>query len=123
MSIIDFLQTRTGQNLVAVLITIIIGLAFLRNRSKRKKQAASVPSAQWTISQRYMYLNAVIISCTSLEELHQVKKLVKGFARETFSELPTIKERHRYTSRLLESYYSKETSFTQIADKVALCAN
>jgi len=122
MSIIEFFQTRTGQNLVAVATIITIGLVFLRNRSKRK-QTLRVPSAQWTISQRYMYLNAVILSCTSLEELHQVKKLVKGFARETFSELPTLKERHRYTSRLLESYYSKETSFTQVSDKVALCAN
>lgn len=122
MSIIDFIQTRTGQNLVAVLITIMIGLAFLRRRAKGKT-GTHTPSALWTISQRYMYLNAVILSCTSLEELQQVKKLVKGFARETFSELPTLKERHRYTSRLLESYYSKETSFTQIADNVALCAN
>lgn len=122
MSIIEFFQTHIGQNLVAVATIITIGLVFLRNRSKRK-QTPRVPSAKWTISQRYMYLNALILSCTSLEELHQVKKLVKGFARETFSELPTLKERHRYTSRLLESYYSKETSFTQLADKVALCAN
>jgi hypothetical protein len=124
MWIIEFLQTRTGQNAVAFSTVMLIGLAFFfRLHPFKKRKRRSTPKAVWTISQRYMYLNSLILTSTTLAELQQAQQFVNGFYRETFRDTVTLAVRKRYNSRLLEAYYNKEISLTQIPAKVAVCAN
>jgi hypothetical protein len=123
MWIIEFLQTRTGQNAVAFFTVMTLGLAFFFNLHPFKRKRRSVPQAVWTISQRYMYLNSLILTSTALAELQQAQQFVNGFYRETFRDTVTLAVRKRYNSRLLEAYYNKEISLTQIPAKVAMCAN
>jgi len=110
MSIINFLQTREGQNMVAITTTLLIGFAFILGLHpfKSKNKQRTTPSAQWDIESYYMYVKALIASSLTLEQLFDNQPSMKGFFSKPFSGNNTHKERIKYYNRILEVYCQKE---------------
>ncbi len=104
----EFYQSPEFLNAVAACTIALIGILFIIGMHPFKKKKRVVPSAQWTASSYYMYLKALILSCTAIDQLPKVKALVEGFYDRNFLEPITRVDRKRYYARLLEEISRKE---------------
>lgn len=108
------MQTRTGQNAVALCVVFLIGFAFLFGLHPfRKNEQLSTPSAKWEIRFYFIYVSALIQASTTIDELNKTKKLVNSFYHQSFKGWVSRKKRKNYNARILEAYYTKEVTLSE----------
>jgi hypothetical protein len=108
MSVIEFLQTRQGQNAVALGTIAIIGIAFIVGFHPFHKKKKSKEPALWMAGDYYTFLRANIQTCITFEELESLKNAVDGFFNKNFRVPIASGDRKRYYTRLMEAIDKRE---------------
>lgn len=108
MSVIEFLQTRQGQNVVALGTIAIIGIAFIVGFHPFHKKKKSKEPALWMAGDYYTFLRANIQTCITFEELEQLKNAVDGFFNKNFWVPIASGDRKRYYTTLMETISKRE---------------
>jgi hypothetical protein len=108
MSLIKFLNDLPAHQVAFATIFIIV-LAFILK--ERKAKANSDPSDSWTARQYFMYLNSIIGTCRTLDQLNDVRPLVDNYLARYFGSISND-EMNKYYTRLMNAIREKENELT-----------
>lgn len=126
MSLIEFLQSREGQNAIAAGTVALICLAFfLGTHPFKTKNSLTLASAEdqnlWVAGDYFTFLSSIIRSSPTLEELSETMPLIDNFFDKPFRVPISNYQLKSYYTRLLEVYCNREQELTTIP--VELCKN
>ena len=107
----EIYQSPAFLKAVAAGVAILILLVFLLKYPFRK-------TPEWTISQHFMYMNILIKSSQTPEQLNQVRPEIDKFFDKHYKRDHDNEELKRYYERLLKSVSEKENQFD--SQKVAI---
>lgn len=113
-----YLTTEFYQHVAICTALIILFALFLGARLKSISRTQTVPV--WKGKEYFFYLQALIISSITSEQLDEVRPLVEGFYDKHYQTDTTNEELKHYYSLLLESISKKEKQFNGAIEKAAV---
>lgn len=113
-------------NQLAIVTALVVGFAFLLGLHPFKKKQRLVLSSPenmslWTAGDYFTFVNSLILSSKSLEQLQKTMDLIDGYFDKPFRVPISSVEVKKNYQRLLESYCEMERKFENIP--LELCKN